>query len=37
MVSKKKKVHCMCEDGIEEPVPSDYRLSSLSKSCDANW
>ena len=28
MVSK-KKIHLLCEDGIEKSVPSDYHLSSL--------
>ena len=36
MVSKKKMVHYLCEDGIEISVPREHRLSSLDKAHDAN-
>ena len=38
MVSKKENpLFESCEGGIEKSVPRDHRLSSLGKSCDANW
>ena len=35
MVSK-KKIHYLCEDGIEKSVPRAFDLSSLGKPRDAN-
>ena len=29
-----EKIHYLCEDGIENSVPRDHHLSSLSKPCD---
>ena len=36
LVVSKKKIHYLCDDGIEKSVPRDHRLSSLSKPRDAN-
>ena len=31
----RKRIHYLCEDGIENSVPRDHYLPSLSKPCDA--
>ena len=36
MVSK-KRLHYLCEDGIEKSVPRNRHLLSLSKPPDAKW
>ena len=35
MVARKRN-HYLCEDGIEKSVPSNQRLSSPGRPCDAN-
>ena len=36
MVSKKKNSLFVCEDGMDQSVSRDHRLSSLGKPRDAN-
>ena len=35
LLVSKKRIHYLCEAGIEKSVPLDHLFSSLSKPCDA--
>ena len=36
VLSGRKRIHNLCEDGIEKSALLDHRLSSLGTPCDAN-
>ena len=35
LIVSKKRLHYLCEGGVEKSVPRDYSLSSLGKPRDA--